>query len=157
MDATTPNGPGSAALRIGRCSLVGQVYLITFATHGRRRLFRGFDRPAAAARALHAAAPVRGARLIAWVLMPDHCHLLVEVGQGEPLSRWVGRVKAAMAKAMHLDQPELGPIWERSFHDHALRAEENIRDAALYVVMNPVRAGLVARAGDYPFWNADWL
>jgi hypothetical protein len=28
---------------------------------------------------------------------------------------------------------------------------------ARYVVMNPVRAGLVSRVGDYPFWDAAWI
>jgi putative transposase len=157
MPTSFPRGRGSAALRIGRASLAGQVYLVTFASRDRRRLFQDFHRSVAAARALHRAAPAWGTRLIAWVLMPDHCHLLVELGQVESLPRWVGRVKAAMARAVHEVEPGLGGVWSRGFHDHAVRAEENIRDAALYVVLNPVRAGLVARARDYPFWDAAWL
>lgn len=157
MPASFPKGQGSAALRIGRVSLSGQIYLVTFTTTDRRRMFEDFDRTAAVSRALHVAAPALGSRLIAWVLMPDHCHLLVELGQVETLSRWVGRVKAATARTVHHAEPDLGPVWSRGFHDHALRAEESIRDVALYVLMNPVRAGLVARIKDYPFWNADWL
>jgi REP element-mobilizing transposase RayT len=144
-------------LRIGRVSLPNQVYLVTFTTRHRCRLFEDFERSAAVARALHVAAPGSGSRLIAWVLMPDHCHLLAELGQRESLSRMVGRIKAAMARAAHEVEPSLGSIWARGFHDHALRAEENIRDAARHVLINPVRAGLAARIKDYPYWNADWL
>jgi putative transposase len=157
MSTTFPSGRGSAVLRIGRVSLANQVYLVTFTTRHRRRLFAEFDRSVAAARALHIAAPRSCSRLIAWVLMPDHCHLIAELGQRESLSRMVGRIKAAMARAAREVEPGLGSIWDRGFHDHALRAEESIRDAALYVLMNPVRAGLVARVKDYPYWNADWL
>jgi hypothetical protein len=38
-----------------------------------------------------------------------------------------------------------------------LRRDEDLRAAALYVVKNPVRAGLVARLGDHPLWDAIWL
>ena len=48
-------------------------------------------------------------------------------------------------------------IWQRGFHDHALRAEEDIIDAARYIVANPLRAGLCQKIGDYPYWNAQWL
>jgi hypothetical protein len=38
-----------------------------------------------------------------------------------------------------------------------LRSDDDLQDMARYVVANPLRAGLVARIGDYPFWNAVWL
>jgi len=50
-----------------------------------------------------------------------------------------------------------GAMWQQGFHDHALRNEENILDIARYVVMNPVRAKLCKRVGDYPFWDAVWV
>ena len=48
-------------------------------------------------------------------------------------------------------------MWARSFHDHALRRDENLLTVARYIVANPIRAGLVRRVGEYPFWNAVWL
>jgi putative transposase len=49
------------------------------------------------------------------------------------------------------------PVWQRGFHDHALRKEEDIVSVARYIVANPVRDGLVRRIGDYPHWDAVWL
>lgn len=51
-------------------------------------------------------------------------------------------------------------LWQRSFYDHALRREETLSDVARYIWHNPVRAGLVMRARDYPWsgslvWS-DW-
>jgi putative transposase len=37
-----------------------------------------------------------------------------------------------------------------------MRREEHLESMARYVIENPVRAGLVSRIADYPFWNADW-
>ena len=50
-----------------------------------------------------------------------------------------------------------GRFWAPGFHDHALRREEDVKCTALYIVGNPLRAGLVERVADYRYWNADWL
>ncbi len=49
------------------------------------------------------------------------------------------------------------PIWQKGFHDRALRRDEDIRAVARYMVMNPVRAGTVSRIWDYPLWDAVWV
>ncbi len=45
----------------------------------------------------------------------------------------------------------------KTFHDRAMRKEEDLKAAARYIVANPLRAGLVERCGDYPLWDAVWL
>ncbi|MNE68641.1 hypothetical protein D3C80_1643130 [compost metagenome] len=50
-----------------------------------------------------------------------------------------------------------GRLWQKGFHDHALRREEDVKAVARYVVANPLRAGLVEKLADYPFWDAIWL
>lgn len=89
--------------------------------------------------------------------MPDHWHGLVELGKFDALPTCVGRLKGHSARLLRRTHPALGPVWARAYHDRALRAEDRLLDAARYVVMNPVRAGLLRRVGDYPFWDAVWL
>src|SRR5512140_1039059 len=50
-------------------------------------------------------------------------------------------------------------VWQAGFRDDALRIPEAIRSAVHYVLLNPVKAGLVERAEDYPYlvWNSEWL
>lgn len=48
-------------------------------------------------------------------------------------------------------------IWARAFHDHAVRADEDLVAVARYVIANPVRAGLANNVCEYPWWDADWL
>ncbi len=95
--------------------------------------------------------------MLAWVLMPDHAHWLIQLGEKRSLSTIVGRIKAASARMANRVLKRQGPLWDRAFYDHALRADEDLRQAARYVIANPIRAGLVKRAGDYPFWNAVWM
>jgi hypothetical protein len=42
-------------------------------------------------------------------------------------------------------------VWQRGFFDHILRSEESYRQKWNYVRDNPVRAGLVANANDWPY------
>lgn len=89
--------------------------------------------------------------------MPDHLHLIVELGGTELLSKLMQRVKAVTATSANLVSRRSGPLWMAGFHDRALRKDEDVRAVARYVVVNPMRAGLAASIGDYPFWDALWL
>jgi REP element-mobilizing transposase RayT len=99
----------------------------------------------------------RASELLAWVLMPDHWHGLLVPADVETLSALVRRLKANTARQVRLGAPAIETVWARGFHDHALRRDETLVDVARYIVRNPVRAGLVSRVGEYPFWDAVWL
>ena len=148
---------GHAALRRGRASLPGQAYLVTFVTWRRRPLFRDRELGTCAARAATDARLWANSRLLAWVLMPDHWHGLLQLGDGDDLSRRVCLLKANIARQVRVLRPDIGPVWAAGFHDSAIRDEARMVHYARYVVLNPVRAGVVARVGDWPFWDAVWL
>lgn len=89
--------------------------------------------------------------------MPDHLHVLVTLGSTETLSRLMARVKATSARSALAVIRAAPPLWASAFHDHALRSDEQLTIAARYIIGNPVRAGLVANAGLWPFWGSDCL
>lgn len=89
--------------------------------------------------------------------MPDHLHLLITLGTEESLSGIVQKMKSNTARELKACNPGVEQVWAPAFHDRALRREEDLRDVARYLVLNPVRAGLVRRVGDYPFWDAVWV
>jgi putative transposase len=155
--AHTCEGPGSVALRRGRRSLAGQVYLITTTTVARKPWFTDFDVATRAVQAIVSPAHWGSSSLLCWTLMPDHWHAIVELGPGEQLPDLVRRVKGASALEINRYRCAVGSVWAGGYHDHALRYEEDLVGVARYVVANPVRAGLVACVGDYPFWDAVWL
>ncbi|WP_295514666.1 transposase [uncultured Pseudomonas sp.] len=146
-----------AALRRGRVSLPGQLYLLTSTTMDRRPLFADFHLACAAARAFNDLRLLGDAQLLAWVLMPDHVHWLVSLGERFSLEELVLRLKSASARRVNAARQTHGALWAPAYHDHALRAGEDVQEVARYIVANPVRAGLVRRVGDYPFWDAVWL
>ena len=143
--------PHAKDLRKGRASQSGQVYHITTVTLGRVPVFSELRPARLLINTLREAQMRSDATTLAFVVMPDHMHWLVQLGDGAALSRVVGAVKAVTAH-------KLGKrIWQSGFHDHALRREEDMAEVARYIISNPLRAGIVARLGDYPHWDAVWL
>ena len=79
--------------------------------------------------------------------MPDHVHLFVRGDDSFVLSRWVGGLKLAMSVAVAKQQR----LWQPGFFDHVLRSSESYAEKWNYVRENPVRAGLVDHAADWPY------
>jgi putative transposase len=151
------NNPGHRALRRGRVSLPNHVYLVTSTTTKRQPFFYDFQAGCAAARCFENSALLGDARMLAWVLMPDHAHWLLQLGKKDDLSLVMNRIKSASARMANQGLKRQGSLWDTAYHDHALRSDEDLRSVARYIVSNPLRAGLVRRIGDYPFWNAIWV
>ena len=123
--------------------------MVTIATRDRHRWFALHPKLADQATSLVVdLAQQRQAGLYAWCLMPDHVHLLL---QDEDLVEFVRCFKGKLVPAARAIK-STRRLWQRSFHDHALRTDEALIQAAVYVWENPVRAGLVAEAQLYP-WN----
>jgi len=135
----------------------GHVYHLTMTTHARERWFLDFLAARAAIRALNDSSTLQGSRILAWVLMPDHLHALAQLGNMDDLAGLVTRLKSASGRAVNSTLRRTGPVWQRAFHDHVLRAEEDVRIVARYIIMNPLRANLVRRVSEYPHWDAVWL
>jgi len=148
---------GNAALRRGRASICNAAYLITTTTQNRKPLFTHFPAACSAARCFEDATLLRNSRMLAWVLMPDHAHWLLQLGEADNLDEVIGRLKSASSRNANRALNRKGPLWSKAFHDHALREEEDLQAVARYIAANPLRAGLVSRIGNYSFWNAVWL
>jgi REP element-mobilizing transposase RayT len=73
------------------------------------------------------------------------------------LSGIVQKLKSNTARELKACNRQVIQVWAPAFHDRALRRDEDLRGVARYLVLNPVRAGLVRRVGDYPFWDAVWI
>jgi putative transposase len=78
-----------------------------------------------------------------YVVMPDHIHLFVCGDLEFDLGIWVRGLKRVVT-------PERN-CWQPGFFDHLLRSVESYAQKWEYVRENPVRAGLVQRAEQWPF------
>jgi len=138
------------------------VYFVTFCTLNRQ--------PALAAPPVHDAFRQYALRGVSekriavgrYVIMPDHVHLFVCGGRDFDLGLWVRGLKRGMATGVAAAVPDAPSakravtaratsLWQLGFFDHLLRNAESCDQKWHYVRENPVRAGLVARAEDWPY------
>ncbi|MCP5351896.1 MAG: transposase [Chromatiales bacterium] len=148
--------PHAKDLRKGRVSEPGRIYLITTVTHDRARILDNLIAARIAAQEIQRPHSSGKISSLAWVLMPDHLHWLLQLNAGE-LSRVVQQFKSRSAIALNQARQGHGQVWQAGFHDRALRLDEDLRSVARYLIANPLRAGLAERVGDWPYWDAVWL
>jgi REP element-mobilizing transposase RayT len=147
---------GHAALRRGRVSTPGATYFLTVCTDHR---VVGLIDPRIAGRVLSEMQAAQKDEV--WlvrcaVVMPDHLHLLVDLGAKLALGKAISRLKAKTSA----DLRGVGLYWERGFFDHRLRAADDVLDVFLYIFLNPYRAGLCARTESWPWFHChsdDWV
>ncbi|WP_409317316.1 REP-associated tyrosine transposase [Pseudomonas sp. KCJK9016] len=146
----------SHRLRIGRFSEPHRIYLLTTNTARRVPVFSDFMLGRLVVSQFRAAQEEGFANSLAWVVMPDHFHWLIELKRGS-LGELMQRTKSLSTKAVSRVTGLKAGLWQQGYHDRALRKEEDLVKLARYVVANPLRAGLVEKLGDYPLWDAIWV
>lgn len=140
-------------LRKGRFSSGQQIYLVTAVTHHRLPVFADWQMGRKLVHELQAVDRSGMCSTLAFVVMPDHFHWLLALGERGNLSDLLHLVKGRSSRAIGRGTGN-SVIWQKGFHDHAARLDEDIQEMARYVVANPLRAGLVQHLGDYPLWDA---
>jgi REP-associated tyrosine transposase len=127
----------------------GRPFSVTIGTSPRAPVFADvpFGRPCVGL--LRDVRERRGLLVYAYCLMPDHVHLLAAMTSHESLTCAIRSWKSLCYQERH-KRGDDARFWQRSFYDHAIRDNEGIFDVAMYILMNPVRAGLVRDFHDYP-------
>jgi len=125
-------------------------YSLTFCTFNRQLVFRDAETVRVGLTQIERAANLEGFEVPAYCFMPDHLHLLVVGHSAE--SQLPRFTKTSKQLTAYVHRQRTGhQLWQRSGWDHVLRGDEATVAVARYILANPVRAGLVNRAEDYPF------
>ena len=125
-------------------------YFLTFCTYWRRKHFAIQVKVDLVCTQILRAAADQRFEIRAYCFMPDHVHFLIE-GQddGSDCRKFISRAK--QLSGFHFKKEFREPLWQRYGFERVLRDDEATLSVMRYIVENPVRAGLVERAGDYPF------
>jgi len=94
-------------------------------------------------------------RLIAWCVMPNHVHALIETEEAWPLAGIVHSWKSYTAHSANQTLGRSGDFWYREYHDRFIRDEQHLVKALAYIEENPVKAGLVAVKEEWR-WGSGW-
>jgi putative transposase len=127
------------------------VYFVTTHTWQRRALFQK-DAAAQVLLAQILSCRDRGFYdLHAFVIMPDHLHLLLTPAKNASLEKAIQMIKGSSAYRIRKELLYSFPIWQPGFHDRWLRTAEEFQSRFDYIAKNPVFARLVESAPDYQF------
>ena len=151
LEDTHISSPHQKDLRKGRFSKENNIYHVTTTTLNRQPVFKDFKKARCLINYIKASDSLGYSDTLAFVVMPDHLHWLLQLKQQKSLSKTVQSLKKLSAKSIGY------AIWQPGYYDHAVRKDENIQNIARYIVANPLRAGLVVKIGDYPHWDAVWI
>jgi putative transposase len=93
-------------------------------------------------------------RLLAWCIMPNHVHVVIEILDRPSLSEIVGSWKSFTAKQANAKLGRSGSFWHADYFDRYMRNEDHLTRTIEYVEYNPVKAGLVEVASIWPWSSA---
>ncbi len=139
--------------RLPRLALAGQMHHLLQRGNNRQAIFTSaaehdemLDLLAQQARQHHVA-------VHAYVLMPNHFHLLATPQEEGGLSRWMQAVGRAYVRRFNQAHGRSGTLWEGRYRSTVVQAERYALACMAYVDLNPVRSGLVAAARDHA-WSS---
>ena len=125
-------------------------YFLTICTLSRARVFVDDQSVWLVLAHLSRTAHDHGFSVIAYCLMPDHVHVLIE-GR-HPSADFREFVRIFKQRSSFEWKRRCGsPLWQRSYFEHVLRDDEDTISVARYILENPVRGKLVTRPEDYRY------
>jgi putative transposase len=92
--------------------------------------------------------------LIAWCVMPNHVHVLVETRPGHRLDSVVHSWKSFTAHAANQLVGQTGAFWAPEYFDRYMRDDTHLAATLAYIEENPVKAGLCLDPAKWPFSSA---
>jgi REP element-mobilizing transposase RayT len=93
-------------------------------------------------------------RLIAWTIMPNHVHVLIEPKLDQTLGKIVSSWKRFSARMANRHFGRSGPFWQDDYWDTYIRNERHFESTVSYIENNAVKAGLVDKAAHWPWCHA---
>lgn len=127
---------------------------MTFSTWQRRRLFIVESYVRLLLRTLYRHRRDGRYRMHAFVLMPEHIHLLLTPARDLTLEHAIQLIKGSYSHALGAEIGRKREIWQRGFTDHRIRDASDFEGHREYIHQNPVKRGLVEHAHQYRYSSA---
>jgi REP-associated tyrosine transposase len=139
--------------RVARGLADNQVYHILNRGKGRQDVFHKPEDFAAFLRLIAEAKGKYPIQIIAYCLMTNHFHLLVKAGEGSALGKWMQWLMTSHVRRYHRHYGSSGHVWQGRFKSFPVQDDDHLLTVVRYVEGNPVRAGMVKSARDWP-WSS---
>ncbi len=141
-------------MKPGRLISPPGTYFVTFSTWERRRLFVVENYVRLFLKTAYRHRREGRFQLHAFVVMPEHVHLLITPAADVTIEHAVQLIKGGYSHALGEILGRKREIWQRGFTDHRIRDEQDLLRHKNYVRQNPVERGLVMSAEEYRYCSA---
>ncbi|MEG1968927.1 MAG: transposase [Burkholderiaceae bacterium] len=139
--------------RLPRLSLAGLPHHVIQRGNDRQLIFRDAEDHVRYLQCLRDTASEQGVAIHAYVLMPNHVHLLATPATDDALARVMQSLGRRYVRWFNDRHGRTGTLWEGRFRSAPIEAERYLLACSRYIEMNPVRAGLAAEPASYP-WSS---
>ena len=139
--------------RLPRLSIAGYPHHVIQRGNNRQAIFSSTADYQALLGLMDENAKKFGVAVHAYVLMSNHFHLLVTPESADALPRMMQGVGRRYVRYFNDSQRRSGTLWEGRYRSTLIQTESYLLACMAYIDLNPVRAGLVAEARDYP-WSS---
>ena len=139
--------------RLARLVVPGLPHHVTQRGNRRQQTFFREDDYAAYVELMAEWCGRRGVEVWAYCLMPNHVHLIAVPQSKDGLARAIGEAHRRYTRRINFREGWRGYLWQGRFASFVMD-EPYLLAAARYVELNPVRAGLVVDAADWPWSSA---
>ena len=92
--------------------------------------------------------------VLAWVVMPNHVHLLLRQLPGCRIGKIVKDIKGSSARHLNMATFLSGKVWQRGYFDRVVRDLDQLKNTVEYIHENPVNAGLCTCSSDWRMSSA---
>lgn len=130
--------------RLARLSVAGLPHHLIQRGNDRQLIFRDTADHAFFIECLQAVAGERGLAIHAYVLMPNHLHLLATPPEADTLGRVMQAVGRRYVRWFNDRYARSGTLWEGRYRSTVIEADRYLLACSRYIELNPVRAGLAA-------------
>jgi REP element-mobilizing transposase RayT len=93
-------------------------------------------------------------RLISWVIMPNHVHILIKLLEGQKLPSVMHSIKSYTAQESNRILNQRGQFWFKESFDRFIRDEKHFYSTISYIENNPVKARLCDHPSEWEFSSA---
>ena len=130
------------------------TYFVSSSTAGRRQLLQSEFSAVLFIEVLYEYRAAGYFAIHEFMVMRDHFHALLTPAAGTTLERAMQLIKGGFSFRYGKARGHRGVVWQRSYHDRRIRDCDECAAAREYIRQNPVKAGYVAAAEDYPYGSA---
>lgn len=138
--------------RVPRLHSTGNVFHVMLRGNNRQIIFEDEEDALKFLETLHECRNASECEIYAFCLMSNHIHLLIRPGR-EPLGKFIQRTASRYVYWYNAKHERVGHLFQGRYRSEPIRSDRQFLSVLRYIIQNPMKAGIEAAPGQYP-WSS---